>query len=94
MSEPQSDDPFKADKRKDETVMLSQDNLADIVSQAKGGDAPADAPAQPASAEPAPSAAAPAPAADSDENSNSIWMLVGGIALILLLAVIAFALFG
>ena len=92
MSEPQSGDPFKADKRKDETVMLSQDNLADIVSQAKGGDA--ESPAEPPTAEPAPAAAAPAAASDSDDDSNNIWLLAGGIALILLLAVIAFAVFG
>lgn len=91
MSEPQSDDPFKADKRKDETVMLSQDNLADIVSEAKGGAAPAPAQPQP---EPASAASSASAASAGESSSNNLWLLVGGIALILLLAVIAFALFG
>lgn len=40
MSDPKGDDPFKGDKRTDETVMISSNDLSGIVDQAKGGDQP------------------------------------------------------
>ena len=46
----QHDNPLKGDKRTDETMMISSDNLSDIVDQAKGATTPATPPAQPAPA--------------------------------------------
>lgn len=40
MSDPKGDDPFKGDKRTDETVMISSDDLGGMVDAAKAGGQP------------------------------------------------------
>lgn len=76
MSDPKGDDPFKGDKRTDETVMISSGDLSDIVDQAKGG---ADQP----------SAVEQAAAAQAATGGPNIAVIV--LAVIAVLAVVAIA---
>ena len=83
MSEPQGDDPFKADKRTDETVMISSDDLGGMVADAKAGAQPA------ASSEPA-----PAPSGDAEPSSGPpvglIVLIVAAVIAVILVAIVAF----
>lgn len=80
MSTSGSGDPFHGDKRTDETVMISSENLSDLVAQAKSS----------------PDAAAPAssqPVADGDTGPNKTLIMVAAIvAVVVVLAVLVFAL--
>jgi len=81
MSEPSADDPFKVDKRTDETVMISSDNLSDLVAQATTGAAPAE-PAEPA---------AGSAAAKDGPNTAVLVAVAVAVAVVVIIAVIALA---
>jgi hypothetical protein len=81
---------IRGDKRKEETVMLSSDNVADLVAQAKAEAAAATPPA----ATPQP-AATPAPAAASASTGpNRTVLIAGAVAAVVLVVVLVLVLAG
>lgn len=80
MSDPKGDDPFKADKRTDETVMISSDDLGGMVGEAK-------ATAEPSAVE----QAAEARAATGGPNVAVIVLAVLAVVAVVVIAIAALA---
>lgn len=88
-------DEIRGDKRKEETVMLSSENVADLVAQAKA-EAAAEAPAPAAATpEPAPEPAAPAPTPAPSSSGGGIppiAYIIGAVVIVALVLIVFLAL--
>lgn len=79
MSNPGSGDPFGGDKRTDETVMIGQSDLNDLVAQAKAQPAPAP------EATPSTGDAIVSGVEEATANSSKTILIVGAVVLVLAL---------